>query len=306
MGAQACMTYNSPLRYPGGKAGFANFLSKTLEMNHLSGCDYLEPFAGGAGAALRLLREGIVSKLYLNDFDRCIYAFWWAILNETERFVDELLSIPINVKEWKKQSNIFYTKVIDQFQLGFATFYLNRCNRSGILRGSGPIGGFSQKGKWKIDARFNREGLVDRIRSIARYRGQIEIRNLNAVEFLIEHWRPNSLSHKIFAYLDPPYYINGNRLYFNGLKQPEDHAELAAYVQNNLVRSWIISYDNGEHISRFFQEKHCEICTISPQYSLQTKKPGKEVLIIPRHLQIPDTALVGRHCHGYIPDGESA
>lgn len=110
------MTYSSHLKYPAGKAGFANFLPKTLEMNDLSGCDYLEPLAGAAGAALRLLRKGIVSNLYLNHLDHCIYAFWISMFNEAERFADKILSISINIKEWKKRSNIFHSTGPELFQ----------------------------------------------------------------------------------------------------------------------------------------------------------------------------------------------
>lgn len=41
-------------------------------------------------------------------------------------------------------------------EIGFATFFLNRTNRSGILK-AGVIGGKAQLGKWKIDVRFNKK-----------------------------------------------------------------------------------------------------------------------------------------------------
>jgi len=45
----------SPLRYPGGKGRLAKFLAIILQINDCVGCHYYEPFAGGAGAAFRLL-----------------------------------------------------------------------------------------------------------------------------------------------------------------------------------------------------------------------------------------------------------
>ena len=48
------------------------------------------------------------------------------------------------------------------YELGFAAFYLNRTNRSGILN-AGVIGGKKQDGKWEMDARFNRDNLASRI-----------------------------------------------------------------------------------------------------------------------------------------------
>ena len=298
------MKHLSPLRYPGGKASFADFLSRTLRENDLHGCDYLEPFAGGGGAALRLLYEDAISTLYLNDLDPSIYTFWKAVLEEPDRFAEKILSTSISVKEWEKQWTIFRRMELASFNLGFATFYLNRCNRSGILRGAGPIGGFSQTGRWKIDARFNRKNLIKRIYLIARQRDRIEISNKNALDFLTEHWKKKNPLKKLFTYLDPPYYTKGNRLYFNTLSKPSDHAQLAQYVQRNKVQCWAISYDYGEHIQTMFQENHCRISRISPRYSLQQKKSGKEVLITPSHLRIPDLPWIDSHCHEHVHDGE--
>ena len=118
------MRFDSPLRYPGGKASIAAFLARTIELNGLSGCSYLEPFAGGAGAALRLLRDGIVSELHLNDLDPRIIAFWRAVLDESERFADAVLAVPVNIEEWERQKQVY--RLADQdkpFELGFATFY---------------------------------------------------------------------------------------------------------------------------------------------------------------------------------------
>ena len=69
----------SPLRYPGGKGSLADLLARFVEVNGLRGCAYFEPFAGGAGAALQLLQDGVVSELRLNDLDPRIYAFWHAV-----------------------------------------------------------------------------------------------------------------------------------------------------------------------------------------------------------------------------------
>ena len=162
------MRYDSPLRYPGGKASLASLLARTIELNDLRGCTYFEPFAGGAGAALRLLREKVVSEIRINDLDARIIAFWNAILGERERFVENILSVPLSVAEWESQREIYRRgDTSKEFELGFATFYLNRCNRSGVLFRAAPIGGHEQTGKWKIDARFNRAALAERVIAIS-------------------------------------------------------------------------------------------------------------------------------------------
>ena len=157
------MRFASPLRYPGGKAALAPFLGETIALNDLSGCAYYEPFAGGAGAALQLLRDGTVSEVHINDIDPCITAFWRAVLEAPQRFANAIVSARLDVDEWKRQRDIYQNKDASKgFDLGFATFYLNRCNRSGVLFGAAPIGGYEQTGEWKLGARFYRESLATR------------------------------------------------------------------------------------------------------------------------------------------------
>ena len=68
---------DSPLRYPGGKAKLYHLVRPILHENVGANSIYVEPFAGGAGLALKLLFRGDVDSLVLNDIDRNIYAFWY-------------------------------------------------------------------------------------------------------------------------------------------------------------------------------------------------------------------------------------
>jgi len=281
------MKHDSPLRYPGGKASFAACLSRIIESNDLTDCSYCEPFAGGAGAALRLLREGTVSKIYLNDLDPCITAFWHAVLNESERFAETILSVPVSIAEWKKQRRVYsHRDVRDSFKLGFATFYLNRCNRSGVLSGAAPIGGYAQAGKWKMDARFGREGLAKRVAKVAQRREQIHITNMDAREFLVKCLPRGHGRKHVFVYLDPPYYSNGNRLYLN-YYSCEDHNNLARYMQRQGAFNWIMSYHDAQFIRDLYGA--FTICQLPAQYSLQRKQQARELLIAPPHVHLPSS-----------------
>jgi DNA adenine methylase len=165
------MTTFSPLRYPGGKQILGSVLARIITENRLEGSIYAELYAGGAGAALSLLYWEYVSKLYLNDADPCIYAVWRSILDHTDEFCKRIRDVALTTDEWKKQKAI-YTNYAENsiLDIGFATFYLNRTNRSGIIKNGGPIGGYDQSGPWKIDARFSRPGLIERVERIALYR----------------------------------------------------------------------------------------------------------------------------------------
>ena len=283
------MRYDSPLRYPGGKASLASFLRRTIVLNNLSGCAYFEPFAGGAGAALRLLREGAVSELHLNDYDIRIAAFWRALVEEPDRFADEIMSVPLSIAEWSRQRQIYLRADTSMtFELGFATFYLNRCNRSGILLGAAPIGGYGQKGKWGIDARFSRENLARRVIRIGQNRGRIHISSMDARRFLVEQLPRGKERKRVFVYLDPPYYSNGRRLYLN-FYEDEDHRNLARYLRRQYILRWIMSYDDAHLIRQLY--KSCIISQISLQYSLQRKQQARELLIAPSHVRVPESTV---------------
>jgi DNA adenine methylase len=276
---------HSPLRYPGGKQILARVLGHLIRLNGASGGTYVEPFAGGAGAALALLYGGHVDRIMINDADRCIYELWKAMLEQTDRFVDMLSNVPLTVEEWRKQRDIYrHPKGHSGISVGFATFYLNRCNRSGIIGNGGLIGGVAQKGRWKIDARFNRDELGERIRKVALYRERISLSCLDALAFLGE--RVSNLVHssRPFVYLDPPYYAKGCALYLNHYKA-EDHGCLATYVRERARFPWVMSYDNVPEIRKFY--RGMRLVPFDLNYSARERRVGREVMISDSSLVFP-------------------
>ena len=275
----------SPLRYPGGKGSLAGLLGQFIEANGLRGGPYYEPFAGGAGAALQLLLDGVVSELRLNDLDPRIYAFWRSVLDEHERFVDMIMSVELSLQQWRRQREIcLQPNRHSTFDVGFAAFYLNRCNRSGILLGSAPIGGYSQTGTWRIDARFYRETLAQRIIELAEQRERIWLSNDDALRFLAKNLPLDKSRERVFVYLDPPYVSNGNRLYLNRF-QAKDHGRLAHHLRRQRDVNWVVSYDDTQLIRRLYED--CSVSDIPLQYSLQRKKKTYELLITPPYLKAP-------------------
>lgn len=284
------MRYASPLRYPGGKACLVGFLTDVIEMNDLRRCAYYEPYAGGAGAALTLLRDGVVSEIFINDADERVNAFWVSVLNESERFVDRVHSAPLTMDEWYRQREVCANPSgHDRFDVGFAAFFMNRCNRSGVLTGAGPIGGLEQKGKWKVGVRFSREPLAERILKLARVREQIHITNLDAIDFLKSSLPVGNSRGKVFVYLDPPYVHKGQRLYLNSY-EISDHAELARYINKQRTLPWIMSYDDTEVVRELYRDN--QITSLPIRYSLQRKRSANELIIAPHRLKIPSACLV--------------
>lgn len=262
----------SPLRYPGGKGKLARFVQRLVEQNDLVGGCYVEPFAGGGGVALGLLFERFVERIWINDLDPAVYRFWWAVLNETDRFCQRVMDVPLDMKVWREQWDVLRSKDPDPFDLGFAAFFLNRTNRSGIIRG-GPIGGLDQTSRWGIDARFSREALVRRLERVGGHRSRIIITNLDAVELLPEV--ESRLGSRTLVYLDPPYFSKGRRLYRDHMSGTA-HEDVAAAVRELSV-PWVVSYDNCPEIRELYSA-YRQI-QFSLQYSANRQHRGRELLV---------------------------
>jgi len=274
--------YYTPLRYPGGKAKLTDYLKDTFERNNLTDGHYVEPYAGGAGVALSLLMTEYASHIHLNDLNLPLYAFWHSVLYETEDLCRRIKNCRVTVNVWKRQR-----KIVDNpedyslLELGFALFFLNRTNRSGIISG-GIIGGKDQTGEWKIDARFNKDALIERIERVADYEHRISIYNLDAID-VIKHVIPQ-LPRKSLIYLDPPYYVKGQRLYDNHY-QHEDHEQIAQLVQEKIKRPWLVSYDKAKEIQKLYKQRRQ--CIYSLNYSAYNTCQGSEVMIYSDDLLLP-------------------
>lgn len=277
-------TTNSPLRYPGGKSSLMPFLKDVILLNGFKNGVYIEPYAGGAGASLSLLFEKVVNRIIINDFDPIIYKFWTAILQQPDFFIKKIETIPLTIQEWRTQKQILESHCQSQpFDVGFAAFYINRCNHSGILR-AGPIGGQHQAGKYTLGVRFNRKILAAKIRRIASYRNQITIFNQDAIQ-LLQEVIPK-VNGKKLIYLDPPYYKKGKQLYLNAYEH-DDHRNLATYLESNLMNySWILTYDDVEEIRMMY--KNSNTITYSLNYFAHHAKRGNELLIAPPDLRLPE------------------
>lgn len=292
----------SPLRYPGGKGRFSGFLAAVIETNGLSGCHYVEPFAGGAGAALRLLFEEYVDSITINDADPRIAAFWQAITRSTDRFLERLAEVEISVAEWHRQRAIYDRGDLrSPLDLGFATFFLNRTTRSGIVHNGGPIGGYGQTGKYKIDARFNRTELARRIVRIAAYSDRITVSAEDGLQLLKSLNAQRRQAAQSFVYLDPPYYRKGAELYMNRLTHKE-HVELAMYLRRPKRFSWILTYDDVPAVREMYAG--CRQSSIRLSYSAYERRQGSELLVYSDTLTLP--AAAAQLLRGAVGAGQSA
>ncbi len=285
-GQQRLLHY-TPLRYPGGKGKLAGYIKRLMETNRLLDGEYVEPYAGGAAIALELLFHEYVAQVHINDVSRPVHAFWQSVLKRTEELCKLVKDTRLTVASWDKQRRIMERpRDHGDLALGFATFFLNRTNRSGILNG-GIIGGRDQTGPWKIDARYNAPELVNRIQSIANLGNRIKLSRQDALKFLqagVKKWPEKTL-----IYLDPPYYVKGRDLYYD-FYHPEDHASVAEFVTGSIAdQRWIVSYDNAPAIRDLY--RGCPHIVYDIGYSARSARQGSEVMFFGKRLRIP--SIVG-------------
>ncbi len=275
------MKTSSPLRYPGGKSVLAGLLGDIRRVNGLGNRAMAEPFAGGAGASLVLLYLEETPLIYINDGDPAIHDFWWTVVNRTKPFLDMLANTPVSIAEWRRQRDVYgASSRISRLRRGFSAFYLNRCNHSGIIMNAGPIGGIAQTGKWKIDARFNKETLSRRCERVGEYRDRIHVSCYDGIDFM-ERLDPEST----FFFVDPPYFNKGPALYLNALDE-DYHAALAAKLKAMQDAAWILTYDDCPEIRRMYRG-WASVRRFSLRYSAAERRYGKELLITPKWMRLP-------------------
>lgn len=279
----------SPFRYPGGKTKLRNYLVELLNINNIDGT-YIEPYAGGAGAALSLLFNENVKEIVINDIDISIYSLWHSILYQPRELCDKILYTPITMNEWHRQNLIQKNKYnCNLLDLGFSTLFLNRTNRSGIIK-AGVIGGYKQSGDYKMDCRFNKDDIINKIVQISNRADQIHLYNLDCIDFLNQIAYIFDYNNSL-VYLDPPYYNKGKALYTNFYTH-DDHVNLSNYVVNNLHYPWIMSYDDTQEIHEIYGIHNLEIQDYSLFHSAGKMHKGCEIMIYSNNIIIPDIPIL--------------
>ncbi len=279
------MTFLSPLRYPGGKGRLGPYLARVIASQPYSIATYCEPYAGGAGAGLHLLVKGHVDHLIINDLNPGITAFWRLVFDQTEAFTDRIHGSEVSIEQWHTQRAIYLAPSgQSDLDLGFATFFLNRCNRSGILSAR-PIGGLDQTGHWKIDARFNKPELIRRIVSLGSHAAQVSIREHRAIDLIKTL---NRRSRPVLLYVDPPYVVPGEELYMTNHDWAE-HERLATCLTDS-PHPWLLTYDADSRTRELYRHFRCLNFDIS--HTAQVQKVGREYMFFARKLRVPDLTVL--------------
>lgn len=273
----------TPLRYPGGKVRLFDYTKNIIDNNYRNPPVYAEAFAGGAGLALKLLTTGVVSKIYINDFDYAVYCIWHSLKYKNKQFRQLVSDAILSLEEWEKQKMIYLSSSegnkskYSKLEIGFSTFYLNRTNRSGILS-AGPIGGRKQNGSYLMDCRFNKNELLKTIDNINRLKSKIYVYNKDAYKFIKiidDKYNGNCL-----FYLDPPYVQKGPNLYKNSFDEKK-HEELRDSVVT-LQNKWFMTYDKDPLIYDLYAGYSMHTYELS--YAVHNSRLGIEYALFSRNM----------------------
>lgn len=280
----------SPLRYPGGKHFLAPYVASVIEENYLTGCTLYEPFAGGASISLELLRLEYIDKAVLIERDPLVYAFWYCVKHDLDALCGAVEAANVTIETWHQLQPLRNVNNLTEsnytlLQLGVAGLFFNRTNFSGVL-GAGPIGGINQSSQYKIDCRFNKHAIIQGLRDLEPLTHAIEPRFGDALSWLIQT-DPAELSNNAFVYVDPPYYLQGPKLYrhyFNDVQ----HASLAELL-TKATYPWLLSYDDVPRIKELYSQSHVQ--PIYLDYRAKSSRLAKEIVI--SNLVIPPPIYEG-------------
>lgn len=251
-------------RYPGGKTKLANNI--LLEIRHILHNDtegflecltpdftFVDVFVGGGSVALGVANEYPSVNMVLNDLDEWMYCFWSQIVDGD---IEELTSNIVNHNPPRVQDFEYWRKRIEKGDLtkdekAFVALFFNRTAFSGIFK-SGPIGGFSQAGKYKIDCRYNAKSMVKMIEDIA-----MNFETHRKVKCCCMDYKDLINKYKdredAFLYLDPPYMKQGKQLY-NHHMQKEQYQEMADLLKNDCKAKWLLSHDDNPEFVEMFKD----------------------------------------------------
>ena len=273
LGLTAMPSDVSPFRYPGGKAKLSNFIALFVVTNGLEGCTLVEPFCGGAGGTLPLLCAGLVDKLVLNDLNPGVYSFWMSLTRNTDALIKMIENEPVTLDAWKHWREIYNSDGNTKYttlEKGFATFFLNRTNRSGMLH-AGPIGGQKQTNSdYKLDCRFTRNTLIKRVERIALFSSKIVVNQYDACHSI------NNLSSDSLIYADPPYVKEGRNIYSNFCFSEDDHRRFSSKLKRSKAH-WLLSYDDHPLVHELYEKSGINIIELS--YAINKARVGRELLI---------------------------
>ena len=247
--------YKMLLRYPGGKS--RGPLSKRIVeiiKDNYSGGTFAEPFFGGGGITFYLLKEGVVDRLLINDFDLHLTHLWNLVIHEPRYLRKKVKAFNPSVHNFLKFKQMLLDDVSPH--LGFEYLVVNRTSHAGRGVKAGPQGGLKQQGKYKIDCRWNPDKLVAHIDEAHELLTSVK---LSGNQCYCDSYYV-FLERSDFYYFDPPYWDIGEEMYNISFTE-RDHIYL--YERLKTRRNWVLSYNNHKRVLDLYKSFDIEVTDTS-------------------------------------------
>lgn len=258
---------------------------------------WMEPFAGGAGAGLALLDADAVEEVWLVEKNPSLAALWRTIADDGDMFAARVAGTVPDMALWHTARETLAAQVdgnhVDDADLGYCAFIVNRCSRSGIVAPNvGPIGGKHQNGRWGVGARFNAAELADRIRRVHGHaqRGTLKVWEGDGIT-RIEELKASGIGDELVVFVDPPYLNQGNALYAHGMSLAQ-HQRLADAL-NGCESLWLLTYDDDPRIPEVLYPQ-CRVLSYEIAHTANAQRVDWEYAVFSDNLRVPDEPAVMR------------
>lgn len=287
----------SPLRYPGGKVRMASWLVEVFDqlVMPMDVEVWVEPFGGGAGAALMALEAHEVPEAWIVEANPALAAFWTTIMSDDGRLAARVETTVPTLDLFTQSREIVAAALarqpgVDPEELGYAAFLLNRCSRSGMVLGNvGPIGGKHQTGRHTVGSRFHGERLAARIRAVSAFGQRFRVHEGDGISY-IEDLPGSGIADEVFVFADPPYLGVGNALYAQGM-QLAQHERLATALRS-CTSPWVLTYDAHPGVLDLYPD--CEIIEFQAPHTAHQQQVGTEYLVLPQGMPVPEEHPLGK------------
>ena len=259
----------SPFRYPGGKTWLIPTLRRWLNSLPASARKkFIEPFAGGATASLLAVMENFSEKAFFAELDCEVARVWNNVLSANGC---ELAGRVEGFKISKAATNRLFAHAANGAELSekaLAVLVRNRIQRGGVLApGAGRLkDGENEKG---LASRWYPETISERLTAIHAKRKHLSFKNEDGFE-LLERFQIDA---EAVAFVDPPYFVEGKRLYFHW---QIEHRKLFALLKD-FRGDFLLTYDDAPLIRTWIEEFGYQAVAVNVKTTHHTKK--RELLI---------------------------
>lgn len=257
-------------RYPGGKSKLIKPIFSYFNIDS-SIEEYREPFFGGGSIGIEFLKRNKMKRIWINDYDKALSDLWESVIKHPDELKKLVMNFVPSVKEFDSIRNkLIEGNVSDTVNNGFMKLAIHQISYSGLgLKSGGPLGGREQKSEYKINCRWSPSYICNKIDAINNLFADrnVQCTNTDFSKLITD------TSKKAFIYLDPPYYMKGNDLYYYGFSE-KDHIRLMNLLKET-KHKWVLSYDDCPQIRELYSWARIHSTEVNYSITSTIKEDGE-------------------------------